>query len=336
MLSRLFSVFFLSVFSFSVFFLFLPFYALAEPRLQIENQIYDFDVVSEGTAIEHDYLIRNIGDSVLEVQKIVPACGCTAAVVKSKKVKPGEETALKVRFDTNGFRGYKIKTVRVYTNDPKNSSIVLTLKGTVNPPIVVTPPQVNFGTIRKGTAQTKEVTVESSKSGVSIIAIRPRSEFIKVEKVELQGKTRLRVSLDESTPVGIFRSRVALRTNSKYAPLINLPVFAKIRGDLILSSAAVSFGLIEGPITEKVSQSVELVNQSEKPVLLLSATSDHPNVSVEVSPIEQGKKYKLNVSLSGSIVGALRAKIKIVTDHEDPQQKELILPVYGIVSRSSK
>ena len=313
----------------------LPVTAQATPRLKIDKQIFDYGEVSEGTAIEHDFQVKNVGNKVLEIRKILPSCGCTAAVVASEKIDPNETTALKVRFDTTGFRGYKVKTVRVYTNDPEASSVVLTLKGTVNPPVMLSPPQVNFGAIQKGSAQTKEVLVKSISSGTSIVSIRPRSEFIKVAQSNTEGETKLLISLDPSTPVGIFRSRVALRTNSSSAPLINLPVFAKVRGDLSLSSAAISFGLIEGPNVKAVSKSIELVNQSRKSVLLLSAKSDHPNVSAQIAEIEKGKKYKINVTVSGNIVGALRAKIAITTDHEDPEQKKLILPVYGIVSRPS-
>ena len=143
------------------------------------------------------------------------------------------------------------------------------------------------------------------------------------------------MQLDPTLPVGVFRSRIAVKTNSDDAAVTNIPVFARVEGDLRPVPRALSFGLVQGPIEPAVTKVVEVVNQSQKPISLLSATSDHPNVSVMLDTLEAGKRYALTVGLSGNNTGALRAKIKITTDHEDQAQKELLIPVYAIITRPS-
>lgn len=307
----------------------------AAPKLRVPDPLHEFATVAEGEAIEHDFSISNAGDSVLEIRKIVPSCGCTAAVIASEKLEPGQSTALKVRFDTNGFRGYKIKTVRLYTNDPDKNSTVFTLQGTVQPPLAIDPPRVNFGVLHKGDTASQQVVIKATKGGIRIEDVRPRSELIKVQTQESPAGTVVTVELDPALPLGVFRSRIAVKTNSDGAAVTNIPVFARVEGDLQPEPRALSFGLVQGPIEPPVSKVVEVVNHSKKPISLLSATSDHPNVSVTLDTREAGKRYALTVGLSGNNTGALRAKIKITTDHEDTAQKELLIPVYAIITRPS-
>lgn len=307
-----------------------------EPTLAVAGPVYDFGTVPQGEPVKHDFLIRNTGESELIIRKILPACGCTAAVVASDRISAGEQTKVKVQFDTSGFRGYKVKTVRLYTNDPKQTSSVLTLQGTVTPEIELQPQRLNFGTIRKGMSPSDEVTVRSSVDGFAVTSVKARSEELIVEKEELPSDgVRLKISLKDTVPVGIFRSRIAVRTNNPNTPVVNIPVFAKVRGDLALSSSSVSYGLLEGPLQQSVRKEVYVTNSSDQAIRILSVKSDHPNVSAEVAELEPGKKYAIRVLLEGKDAGAVRAKVRITTDHTDPEQQKLVLPVYAIVTRNN-
>lgn len=308
-------------------------FSQATPKAQIPKLVHEFGTVAEGVAVEHDFIIANNGSAELEIRKILPACGCTAAVVSSEKIAAGQSTRLKVRFDTGGFRGYKVKTIRVFTNDPNSNSIVFSLKGTVEPTIVLSPTRVQFGSIRKGASPVQEIAISSTRRDLVIAEVRPRSDLLKIEKLTDSAGMRFRVKLDPAAPLGIFRSRIALQTNDPVSPVVNVPVYAKVLGDLKLSPSGLSFGLIEAPITAPLTQSVSLASQSEKPISILSLESDHPNISATYKVVEPGKRFTLDVTVSGNIVGALRGKIKITTDHDDPSQQELLLPVYAIISR---
>ena len=309
----------------------------SEPTLVVGQPLFDFGTVAQGQPVKHDFIIKNTGTSELQVRKILPACGCTAAVVASDRISPGESTRIKVQFDTAGFQGYKVKTIRLYTNDPKQTSTVLTMQGTIRPEIALDPLRLNFGVVRRGSSPSDEVEVSSEVPGFAVTAIRPRSEEIEVEDQPLaNGKgVRFTVRLKDSIPVGIFRSRVAVMTNNKQTPVVNLPIFAKIRGDLALSQSSGSFGLLDGPLQGAQSQEVVLTNTSSEPIGILSVKSDHPNVTAEVNELEPGRKFKVRVVLGGKDVGAVRAKVRIDTNHKDPDQRLLVLPVYAIVTRSN-
>ena len=68
-------------------------------------------------------------------------------------------------------------------------------------------------------------------------------------------------------------------------------------------------------------------------VALLKATSDNPSLSVTTRELDEGRVFELRVSISSGATGIIRGKIQLTTDHPDPDQQVLELPVYGIISR---
>jgi hypothetical protein len=91
----------------------------------------DFGNVTEGDVIEHEFVFTNTGKSNLIIRKIKSSCGCTTASPKVSVIKPGEQSSLSASFRTSGFTGRQSKTITVISNDPKRSTMVLRLSGTV-------------------------------------------------------------------------------------------------------------------------------------------------------------------------------------------------------------
>jgi hypothetical protein len=48
-------------------------------------------------------------------------------------IKPGESGSIKATFNSGSYKDKVIKTIYVYTNDPKNSEVVLYLNAEVIP-----------------------------------------------------------------------------------------------------------------------------------------------------------------------------------------------------------
>ncbi len=101
------------------------------PRIEFSEIQKDFGDVKEGDVIEHEFVFTNTGKSDLIIRKIQASCGCTTVAPKVTVIKAGQQSSLSASFRTQGFTGRQSKTITVITNDPKNSSIVLRLMGTV-------------------------------------------------------------------------------------------------------------------------------------------------------------------------------------------------------------
>ncbi len=308
------------------------------PKVAISNPIFDFGAVSQGTKVSNDFVISNSGSIPLIIQRVEPTCGCTAAVPEKNTLQPGEKTSVKVTFDTTGFEGYKVKSVRLYTNDPSEISSVLTLQGTVKTDIELKPENLYFGKIGKNEKKTLSATILlDENSPIKVLDVSSKSDYIKIETKDLvTGKQRgkqITVSLNDDVPVGILRSHIAIKTTSKNNPVVQIPVFARIEGDLKLSPSEVSFGLLEGPLQKTVSQTISITNEGEKPVGIVSLKSDNPQISTELKVIEAGKKYEIIVGVGEGAIGTLRAQIDVVTDHFQNDQSRFAIPIYGIISK---
>jgi hypothetical protein len=101
------------------------------PVASFDNKAFNFGTLKEGEKANHTYKLTNNGKSDLVIRKIKSSCGCTVVKPQSKVIKPGETTELGVTFNSRGKKGKPRKHVTVITNDPKNSSIRLTISGEV-------------------------------------------------------------------------------------------------------------------------------------------------------------------------------------------------------------
>ena len=100
------------IFSFFLFAFVFASLVFAQPKAVIHPMEYDFgDIVQ---------------DSI--VTKIF---GCTAVVAGKNELMPNESTDIKVTFNSEGKSGKQNKTVYIETNDPKNSTIKLSITGNV-------------------------------------------------------------------------------------------------------------------------------------------------------------------------------------------------------------
>jgi hypothetical protein len=99
------------------------------PLIKFNNIVYDFGDVEKGIELSHSFRFENKGKGMLVISNIKTSCGCTGVIMKDKKeFSEGEDGEIKIVFNTQGRQGLQIKTVTIYTNDPSNSNIILTIK----------------------------------------------------------------------------------------------------------------------------------------------------------------------------------------------------------------
>ena len=315
-----------------------PAAAEGSPHIGVDSAVFDFGTIAQGSPVEHLFTVNNTGTDALKIERLNPSCGCTAASLSAQTIDPGNSATIRAVFDTTGFQGYKVKTVRVYSNDPQQPSVVLTIKGSVIPDVVVDPPRVFFGNIKKGSADSITVTVAGSEQNtIKILDVDSRSSDIALSvedtKTDHGPGKKITVRLNKDLPIGTIRSRIAVKTSSEKNPVIHIPVFAKVVGDAQLVPSDVSFGLIEGPLDKDAIQRVNLETDSKQAVKIVSVDSDNPAVAVETDSADGGTKNELLVRLKQGTSGMIRALVTVVTDHPDSTQNKLTLPVYAIVTK---
>jgi hypothetical protein len=100
----------------------------AGPRLKFDYTSHDFGTVNEGKVVDWTVNFKNVGNKDLEIKNVQTSCGCTAAVVSGKSLKPGETGSLRIEFDSTNKTGKTSKTISVDSNDSEEplQSIIIT------------------------------------------------------------------------------------------------------------------------------------------------------------------------------------------------------------------
>jgi len=101
--------------------------AKSTPRISVSENKHDFGKVKEGSLLTLNLGIKSIGESDLLITDVQTSCGCTAALLSSDKLKPGESGNVRIELDTSGMKGNKTRTLAIKSNDPLNPRFVITL-----------------------------------------------------------------------------------------------------------------------------------------------------------------------------------------------------------------
>lgn len=102
----------------------------AKVKIVFAQEEHDFGRVTEGEKVGWYFKYKNEGDSDLIIKRASASCGCTVPEFDRKPLAPGEESTLKVIYDSRGRSGLEIKTVTIESN-AENHLVRLKLKAEV-------------------------------------------------------------------------------------------------------------------------------------------------------------------------------------------------------------
>jgi hypothetical protein len=305
-------------------------------RLHIATPVFDFGTVERGTKVEHVFGLRNQGPGELRIEQVKSSCGCTVAVVSAAEVAAGGEGRVAVTLDTARMAGRVTKVVTVYSSDPQAPVRTLTLAGEVVADLVLAPTPLYLGRLRRGAASRHEVVITPGRPAASwaVTAVEHTSPALRTRlepRPEGVGQ-RLIVELDPAVPLGRFNEQLRLRTTSPREPLITLPVFGSVEGDVAVLPPQVTFGVALGRVAER---EVFIRNRGLRPLAVTRVAVPDRLVSYELDTVHAGVEYRLTLRLREGIPpGKVEGTIDIFTDH--PDEGHLVVPVYAIVPRAGR
>ncbi len=104
------------------------------PKIKFDKGVYDFGTAKAGDKLKFSFTYKNEGNSDLILHKIKTSCSSCISVDNSENsIKPGGTGIIKVVFDTRGQKNNSgDKTITCITNDPKNTKMILYIRGIVN------------------------------------------------------------------------------------------------------------------------------------------------------------------------------------------------------------
>ncbi len=205
----------------------------AVPKLDVDHYEYNFGEIYQGENVKHTFPFTNQGDSLLSVEKVRSSCGCTAALVSSRELQPGETGEIQANFDSTRFRGLVAKTIYLYTNDTTQPVAQLFIRGRIKPAVDVNPHQVKFGSITAGVPVEATVTiVNQSPQTLLMEAPNTTAKELTAQLGQLQlepgQQATLQVVLKAKPGQPRFSGYVLISTSGTTATELRIPVYATI------------------------------------------------------------------------------------------------------------
>jgi hypothetical protein len=299
------------------------------PRLLIDLPVHDFGTVEQGTRVEHAFKIRNEGAGWLQVSKVDGSCGCTAGVSADGTVGPGRDTWVTVSLDTSKIAGRTAKTVIIHSNDPTVPEAALSLTGTVVTDVVVSPTTLYLGRIRRGHTVRREIIVKSGRPGTPYGVVDIQSEIpsvrAHVEPGAAPDEQRVIIEVSPDLPLGRFTDELRVKTNSPRQPVLTIPVFGSVEGDLAALPPQVTFELARDG--SAAAHDVQITNRTTEHVALTTVTVPAP-LAYDLRTVRDGVEWMLTLRPAGRFPMPFEGAVEIGTDR--PAIEPLVVPVFAL------
>ncbi len=207
--------------------------ASAAPALRVESLEHDFGEIVQGDRVDYVFRFHNAGDQVLEIGQLRSSCGCTAALLSTRRLAPGAMGELQVTFNSQDFRGEIQKMVTFDTNDPDHASITFSLRGTVKAELFLDPERVNWGVVEQADPLVSELEiVNNSSRSIRLQSPEVTSPGIQAELSSLTvapgERTSLRISAEFPPDKKRIAGYVIIVTDFTNVPQLKVPVSARM------------------------------------------------------------------------------------------------------------
>ncbi|MBI5023013.1 MAG: DUF1573 domain-containing protein [Candidatus Magasanikbacteria bacterium] len=109
----------------------------AIPKIEITPTFFDFGKLDFGKIAEKIFIVKNIGQQVLEIKRVTTSCSCTSAQVSKETINPGEEAELQVRYDTAAMgsgshgKGQQDRIIYIKSSDPTRPQVEIIISSFV-------------------------------------------------------------------------------------------------------------------------------------------------------------------------------------------------------------
>ena len=301
--------------------------------IRFDNYTYDFGKIEPGQKIERTFVFKNAGDKELTVSNVRTTCGCTAALLSDKNIPSKGKGEIKVSFDTTGRSGLENQKIFVHSNDSITPIVQLQIQGLVKADLAISPRNIAFGDIKKGTISTREIYItDQTGENVKVTKVESYPSFLSAIFSSITVKSyqgyKVLISLSPNTPLCSLEGKVTIYTTDKKHLEIEIPVTANIIGDIEFYPSMFFFGFVKQG--SNPTAIITISTTGAAPLKIERVENGQNFISTKFISTSEGKKYKLTATLSKDIPkGNIKGTITIYTDN--PDQPRIEIPIFGFV-----
>lgn len=277
-----------------------------DPSLEFENLVHDFGKIGPNVYVDCEYKFTNTGKGALTFTKKPKAgCGCTVPRLAKMEYAAGESGVVKVKFHSNANPGTVKKYITIFSNDPDDPSLDLTLTAKVELAIVATPQSFNLSLKRENAGM--EPIIITSKDGkpFSIKSFTSTDNIITaeidktakateytinptVDLAKLKGRPNGNISISLDHPntnqvVLRFTTPPLFKVSSPQIFLIDPKANKPVKREILVIS---NYGeQVEIESIESSKNCMKVLSQEKK--------GNGVNLTIEVTPTPQGKNARI-------------------------------------------
>ncbi len=100
------------------------------PMISLDKEVHDYGTIAQGANGTCEFIVTNTGDAPLILTSCKGSCGCTVPKCETEPIKPGQTTAITVKYDTKRV-GPINKSVTISSNATNGAEKIVRIKGTV-------------------------------------------------------------------------------------------------------------------------------------------------------------------------------------------------------------
>jgi hypothetical protein len=265
------------------------------PKIFFESTLYDFGPVAPKSSNTCEFKFENMGAAVLEINDISKTCGCTVFELEKKKYAPGEKGTIKVTYNADPSSGPRTRHLYVFSNDPANPRVELTIKAIIAEKVTYEPDKLSFMLKSKSTGEVDLKIKSLDGKPFSITKFEATSNAVTADfdsnykAAEIVLKTRL----DSQKSRAIANGRVEIGLTHPECDKITVPfsILSQLRSD------PPAINILNAEPGKPVQKEIWILSNYDEDFEIGSVESRDKIVKVEKQE-KMGNRYKLDLEIT--------------------------------------
>ncbi len=326
--------------------------AVAQPRVEVVNDIVNMGEVMYRTPRVATFELRNVGTEPMHITAVNPSCGCTKVAYEQGEVAAGASTRITAEYDARLLGTFQ-KELEVYT-DGAAEPLYLTLQGRVVATMTdysgsfpydlgavkLSAAEVEFDDVNLGDRPVVELQVVNVSRHSYTPQLMHLPPYIEAKYIPERlaggrvGRIQLKLNSDQLKSYGLTQTTVYLARqpgdkvstdNEISVSAVLLPAFAHLSAaemaaapHMELSEDSLDMGAMKGK--KKLSRTITVRNTGQSPLIVSSVQVYGKALGVSLSnrTVEAGQTAKLKITAYQQYVATAKTMPRVLLITNDP------------------
>jgi hypothetical protein len=281
-----------------------------QPRLFVGQRVVELGDMIEGEVRQVSWRLENEGDAPLVIDRAQPGCGCTVVDLpeSDKTIPPGGSIVVRAHFNSAGRDDEQNRGIKVFSNDPAEPELQLTLHANVKRLLEMSPAtgRLVVRSAQRGTRARYTLDLLPTDPGASIAVTSidqdPESPFRLADEGFVDDRTRLRGR----------RVFCTVRDDAPLGPASTVATLKLKIADREIEKEIVVSGTVIGELTYHPHVLNTVQNTSRRgqklPRVRVSSAGESP---FEITEVDAGSMFESSVEAVGRRVPELEYEITL-------------------------